>query len=351
MSTLTTEQRLHTLRLAGVFLAIIMTMTVVFSGVVYASAYAKLHRGMPPGDLFDDAQLQPNNRFRTYISESGDQASAELAFNLIVMNLIVLVFGAALSYILARRMLEPIEAAMHAQTQFVSDASHELRTPLTAIQTANEVALRKKTLSGAEARMLIEHNLADAKRLQQLTSRLLALAKHETNLTVQATDLQLLVSQAMTDVAAKAIARNIAVEDTTARVSVDVDPGAIVEVLTILLDNAIKYSPDGSTIIISSEAPKHGRVRINVKDGGSGIMPEDMPHIFDRLYRADSARTGSEEASYGLGLSIAKQIVELHGGTIEVASTVGQGSTFSFTLPVAKVPKPPKKAKRSKSES
>jgi signal transduction histidine kinase len=109
---------------------------------------------------------------------------------------------------------------------------------------------------------------------------------------------------------------------------------SLVQLFAILLDNAIKYSPAESVITLSTNA-KGGNALISVADKGHGIKAEDLPHIFDRLYRADQSRTKQKVEGYGLGLSIAKKIVELHKGAIDVSTKVDHGSTFTVRIPLA----------------
>jgi two-component system sensor histidine kinase BaeS len=111
---------------------------------------------------------------------------------------------------------------------------------------------------------------------------------------------------------------------------VDIDPERMAQVLGNLLSNALRYTPAGGTIILAAEA--RADVRIRVRDTGTGIPPEGVPHIFERFYRVDPSR--QQDGSSGLGLAIAKSIIEAHGGSVAVESKLGQGSTFTITLPV-----------------
>ncbi|MGD2078774.1 MAG: ATP-binding protein, partial [Chloroflexota bacterium] len=116
---------------------------------------------------------------------------------------------------------------------------------------------------------------------------------------------------------------------------IDADPDRINQVLNNLVSNALRHTRDGGRIDLSAEAKK-GVVLLRIRDNGAGIKPEDMPHIFERFYRGDKARQQNENGESGLGLAIAKSIVEAHGGEISVASVSGQGSTFTVALPQAK---------------
>jgi two-component system sensor histidine kinase BaeS len=116
------------------------------------------------------------------------------------------------------------------------------------------------------------------------------------------------------------------------------DPGQIKQVLLNLLDNALRYTPAGGTVTVRGSAAE-GQARIEVQDSGAGIAPQDLPHIFERFYRGDASRTRATGNS-GLGLAIARAIIEAHGGTIEVRSTPGSGTCFTLRLPLTAAPVP-----------
>jgi two-component system, OmpR family, sensor histidine kinase CiaH len=326
----------QTSRLMLTYLSIIMAMSISFSAIIYVTTVEQLERQLPRDFYVDDqGRFGPTPRVQAYIQDMISAGKQELLLRLYVLNMIMLVFGGAFSFMLARWTLEPIERNIKAQTRFVSDASHELRTPLTAIQATNEVVLRRKKLTLAEARDTIQSNLDDVKRLQRMTSMLLELLTNERNLILVPTLAQDIVSQSMTDVAPTATNRNITIDDQTGSDVVLADNETAAQALTVLLDNAIKYSPDGSTITLKTKRQR-SRVAIQVIDQGPGISKQEQQKIFRRFYRSDEARTHSSGSGYGLGLEIAQNIARAHEGSIELKSTVGQGSTFSLLLQAAK---------------
>jgi signal transduction histidine kinase len=250
---------------------------------------------------------------------------------ILLFNLFVLVFGTFLSYVLARKSLEPIEEAMASKDQFISDASHELRTPLTALLLSNQVALRNKKLKLTEAKKVLEENVFDIKRLQLLANGLLTMMQQQTvhKKKVQYADI---VHDARMNVEKMAQEKNIMLNNITKNFSFHTDPVIVHQIMTILLENAIKYSPEQSKVIISA-IKKQSSVVISVKDSGVGIAKKDLPYIFERFYRADSARTTQKTGGYGIGLSIARQKAEQLGGTITVKSALHKGSAFYLELP------------------
>lgn len=322
-------------RLAATYLAIIFGLTIVFSAVIYSISSARFDRPLPPRTQIGGMYYM-NDSIRSGVQElfndRADQARSDLLVSLVVMNLTVLVGGAFFSYYLARKTLEPIETAMEAQTRFVSDASHELRTPLTALQVTNEVALRKKKLTLSEAKDLIGHNLAETVKLHTLTDALLGLAGQANTETSKS---KLNIAEVILDVVqtltSLADSKRISIMHDIPASTVSANQSAVTQILRILLDNAIKYSPNGSTVTLSV-ATDHD-LTISVTDQGPGIAPENQTKVFDRFFRVDESRSSRHVEGNGLGLSIAKSIADRHGYAIGLTSKVGKGSTFSLTIP------------------
>jgi two-component system OmpR family sensor kinase len=225
------------------------------------------------------------------------------------------------------------EEALAHQRRFVADASHELRTPLTSILGYARM-LRKWGLdhpdASAEAVARME---AEATRMQSLVEGLLLLARGDEAGQVSLTreDLAAVVRDAIAAVPeVEPVGAKIAFQVRDTPLVVDLDRDAIQQVVGILVDNARKYSEPGDTIVVRVRRDADVAM-IEVADSGPGIPPEHMDHIFERFYRADASRT---TRGAGLGLAIARGIVERHGGTISVESTPGHGATFTVRLPI-----------------
>jgi heavy metal sensor kinase len=231
--------------------------------------------------------------------------------------------------------LRQLEAAFAREKQATADISHELRTPLAALLTTTEVALRKPR-PAEEYRELLEDCRLSGQQMNQAVERLLALARLDAGVATmrpERVDVAALARQCAAVVRPLAEARGLSLRvhggDGAQLVA---DPDKLREVLTNLLHNAIEYNrPQGSVDL--SVARDDGRVRVEVRDTGIGIPPEVREHIFERFYRADTAR-GEDGMHAGLGLAIVKGYVDLMGGTIRVESAEGQGSTFRLELPV-----------------
>ncbi len=330
------DQERARLKLAGTYLVIIMTMSIVFSFVLYGVSSNQLDRNLrrfPGGDARREPIVQLFEDIRqTRLEES----RAELQKKLLLFNISTLICGSLLSYVLAREALRPIEESVEAQKRFTSDASHELRTPLTAMRSEIEVALRDKKLTSKEAKAVLSSNLEEIVKLEALTGGLLQLARQGyKDIQPSSFSVKEVLSSAVNSVKPKAEQKKITIDTEKVNdIYVLGERESLERVALILLDNAIKYSSDKSTIIIETVTNKNG-VGFVIKDQGNGIAKKDLPHIFDRFYRADSARTRATNADggYGLGLAIAKQIVDAHRGSIEVASQLGKGTTITVLLP------------------
>jgi two-component system, OmpR family, sensor kinase len=225
-----------------------------------------------------------------------------------------------------------LEESLDSQRRFVADASHELRTPLTTVRGNVELLQRKPPLPASERAEILADTTDEVDRLIRLVNQLLVLARADAGQKLAAQPIE--VQQLLEDVArqAKVLAPETCVDcETRADCTAIGDRDAVKQVLLILLDNATRHTLPGTGIQIQAEGLGE-RVAIRVTDTGPGIAPSILPHIFERFYRGEASRNGH---GAGLGLAIAKELVELQGGTIEVASELGRGTTFTVMLPAA----------------
>ena len=325
-----------TTKLALSYLAVLMVVSLILTVPLYRVSAAAGERGLHRERQYFEG-TDPNAFDPNYQQVENGQVTGlhnRLRGELVGLNVLILVIGGGLSYYLAKRTLAPIETALAAQTRFAADASHELRTPLTAMKSEIEVALRDTKLSSGEARELLASNLEEVAKLEALAGGLLRLARHENEpLPVTAIALREVAVGAVSRLATAAAQHKITVDVDNIDVSVLGDADSLVELVVILLDNAIKYSQPGTTVSISARR-RGGTAALVVRDEGAGIAATDLPHIFDRFYRADTSRSKTTPG-YGLGLSIAARVAELHRGSIEATSRLGHGSTFTVHLPAA----------------
>ena len=330
-----------TLRLTVWYLGILMGISLIFSVMLYHASYNEINQGLrrQAGRLrtIDPAfigSFSPADLYDAEIQES----QTHLRNNLLLYNLIILVVGGAASYWFARRTLRPIEQAVEAQSRFTADASHELRTPLTAMRSEIEVALRGGELSSAEARELLSSNLEEIAKLEALSSSLLQLARYDegrSGIELAECELPALAKDVVEKLSKVAATRRITIELKSPKsLKFQADAASVRELLSILLDNAVKYSNESSAVRLELAKKAHHAV-VTVTDEGVGIKASQLPHLFERFYRADASRAKTQVNGYGLGLAIAKGIVDAHSGTIEVTSTPGKGSSFTVKLPLS----------------
>ena len=245
------------------------------------------------------------------------------------------------SYYLAKRAMIPIESAWEKQQRFVADASHELRSPLTGIYSNSELMLRHPQNTVEQESNRIHTIMNESSRMTKLIASLLTLARSDAN----KTDLQL--GQVDVSELIELVAAHFQSLSELEQIELEVnaapelkllgDSERLHQLLVILLDNAFKYTPKGGQVSVTGvKADKH--IVISVQDTGCGIKPENLPHIFDRFFREDKARS-RDKGGIGLGLSIAKWIVDMHAGKISVQSEPGKGSVFKVSIPVGKVNK------------
>jgi signal transduction histidine kinase len=277
----------------------------------------------------------PESDFEDVQRNQTDIARQHLNRDLVLLNMSALVVGGFLSYWFAGRTLAPIRRAHETQARFAADASHELRTPLANMSVENAVFLRQKKFTDAEARELIESNLEEVQRLESLSSNLLALTQYgQTELPMSDASVQDMVDDAANQSEKTLQTRQIKIAQKLECAKVHINAESVTRLLVILLDNAVKYGPANGTVYIAGA--RHGNSYVlTVRDEGAGIADKDLPHIFDRLYRGDSARTRTKASGYGLGLALAREIARANYAEITAYSHAHGGAVFSLELPLA----------------
>ena len=231
-------------------------------------------------------------------------------------------------------MLQSLQLAYEGQQRFVADASHELRAPLTGIQANLELLERHPGMREADRRVAVSEASEEASRLGRLVAELLELARADAGVVIrsQTVELDRIALEAVNEARHLAARRSIRVDRLDA-VTISGDPDRLKELVLILLDNAIKYTDPRGRISLRVQR-NDAHAEIDVSDNGMGISDVDLPHVFDRFYRADPARS-RDPGGTGLGLSIARWIAERHGGTVALASQPGVGTHATVTLPLA----------------
>lgn len=325
------------IKLTAWYLAIIMVVSLSFSFAIYVGVNRELRRI----ENFQKDRIQrlirgnpllpslPFDEDMDAISESRKR----IILNLALINISIFVFSGLGGYFLAGQTLDPIKKMVDEQKEFVSNASHELRTPLTSLMTEIEVALRDKKINLKTAKNLLSSNLEEVKKMNKLSNYLLKLNKFGTKDNDQfqsefeEVDLGKVALEAIDKITPLATKRGIKIIEDLKSIKVKGSSESLTELALILLDNAIKYSKKSGKVEVKTKDSS-----LIVSDHGIGISEEDLPHIFDRFYRADTSRSKDGVDGYGLGLSIAKSIADLHGAKIKVDSKEGLGTTFSVVF-------------------
>ena len=330
--------RSATVKLTVWYLCLAMAISLIFSIVVYNIGTNEIARSvhLQSERIYNQFPVFDDNPILHSSSDVGT-SDHDLLFRLILLNLVVLALAGIASYLLAVRTLEPIEEAHEQQKRFTSDVSHELRTPLTALKMESEVALMNPDISTKELKATLKSNLEEANKLELLVNSILKLTRMEADELRQnfgSIDSQKIVSEAVKEVKPLAKQRNITIEQKVADQNFHGDHESIKQLLVILLDNAIKYSGPESVIILEGQT-KDDHMIFKVIDHGVGISSQSLNHIFDRFYRAENSRNKDQgHEGYGLGLSIAKMIADIHNAVITVSSAPGKGTEVEVSFPL-----------------
>jgi two-component system sensor histidine kinase CiaH len=245
-------------------------------------------------------------------------------------GLAALAVAAAFGFLYAGRALVPIRESLRRQREFTADASHELRTPLTIVRASVEHLRRHRERPVAEVGDALGDIESEVGHLTDLVDDLLLLARSDSEviqLRHEPVDLAEVAGEALQRLRGQAEARGVKLRLDAAPAQVSGDPDRLRQVVAILIDNAIRHSPAGGTVMVSING--EGRPRVSVEDEGGGIKSDDLPHLFDRFWRAADAPSGGT----GLGLAIAAWIAEHHGGMIIPSNRPSGGARFELQLP------------------
>ena len=308
------------LKLTGVYVLILAIILVGFSLFLYKN----ISRSLSEADDNDFAGPDFHQHFV-------HNTLASVGQEIVLIDLVILIAAAGVSYFLAGYTLRPIQQALEAQQVFSEHASHELRTPLAVMKNDVEVLLRNHSPNKEQVQATLRGSVEEIDRLSRMVSDLLALARSQ-NHTLPIEDTADL-SAVAADVAAKmrplATNKNISVVvQGSMPLMAQGNVSALERVVTNLLQNAIEHTEAGGTVTVETRQENAFAV-LTVADTGSGIDEKDLPHVFERFYKAE------DEQGSGLGLSIVKGLVEQHGGSISIKSTKGEGTTATIKLSVA----------------
>lgn len=319
------------------YVLVIMFISISFSAVIYRMLSTELERFAHMQQTRIERRFQETMTVRPFIPPPDPELVAEtkhrLILFLVIINGAIIIISGGLGYILAGKTLQPIATMLTKQRQFISDASHELKTPITSLTTALEVTLRDPHITLQKAKAVMKENIEDLNNLQTLSNHLLELSQYETgivSLTKVPCRLERIILHAVHIASPLADKKHITITADKLAGTILGNEASLVDVFVILLDNAIQYSSEHSTVTVQTKTTD-GTIIASVEDHGIGIDAKHVLHIFDRFYRVDRSRSKTTKG-YGLGLAIAKQILALHNASITVDSAPKKGSTFQVSF-------------------
>ena len=259
-----------------------------------------------------------------------DKATWALA----ALGVIALIVAAAIGYVLSGGAMKPVREAYERQRQFAADASHELRTPLAVVLASADLLRSDTSITSPFLRQVIEDVRDEVKKMTKLVGDLLTVARTDgkaNQIKPMRMDLVAAAQQTVRIMRPFAEKKDIIIEEVLPKhADIYADEQKIRQLILILVDNAVKYTPEHGRISVQIAADK-GWFHLSVADTGIGILPEHQERIFDRFYRVDKARS-RRMGGNGLGLAIAREIVQAHDGTISLSSEIGKGTTFLVRL-------------------
>jgi signal transduction histidine kinase len=306
------------LKLTGTYVFILVVILLGFS----ITLYQNLERNLLDASDDDFSGIESHHHFV-------QNTLADVENEIILIDLIILIAAAGASYILAGYTLRPIQASMEAQRMFSENASHELRTPLAVMKNDMEVLLRNPNPAKDLVHKTLRSNIEEIDDLSQMAGDLLRLARSQNMTripkdTIDISSITTKIGEKMQPIASK--------KEITLRISqsglllIYGNVASIERILINLIQNAIDHTLAGGTVVVDVQS-KGSSAIIEVSDTGTGISEKDLPHIFNRFYKGESA-SGS-----GLGLSIVKELINQHAGDVSIKSTKGVGTVVTITLP------------------
>lgn len=324
------------------YLVIVALISFTISGIIYRQVENTAKNELIKQDVFIE------KRFKRVILNDGslrdemlqsdktlEQIRKNTIISLGVLNLFILIITSILGYWFAGKTLKPIQENDKKQKEFLANAAHELKTPITSIKTQMEVTLRDGNLTVEEARQALNSTIEDINYLTKIVNNFLSIGKLQENqqkMKITNLNLKLVVDEAALKFKDRLLEKKIIIENKVKDTKIEADEFLVKEIFGILIDNSIKYLKSYGIIDISVER-KTNYYLITFRDNGEGITKEDLPHIFDRFYKSDKSRFKSGTEGSGLGLTIAKEIMNKHKGVITCESELGKHTTFYLKFP------------------
>lgn len=326
------------IRLTVSYLLIVAFISILLSSIIYLTINQVTLESLKKEEKRIERNIIKNSQIPSPVSiKFSDEAITEVKnrnlSNLVLFNLLILGITGFAGYWVAGQTLKPIEENEIKQKQFISNAAHELKTPITASITSMEVTLRDPNLNLEESKKILKSVIEDLKSLNILVLSLLRFQKtQEIQDKKEISDLEKILDKVIITFKPIILQKKLIFNKNLEIKQILVFPNLFKELLLVLIDNAIKFSKSYGEINISSKLVEEN-IEIDIYDQGLGIPSEKISFIFDRFYKADSSRNKESDNGFGLGLSIAKEIVEKHKGIIECYSEEGKFTLFKIKIP------------------
>jgi two-component system sensor histidine kinase CiaH len=333
------KYKITRLKLTALYFLIIIFLLAAFSIIIIADRDRQFYRfdkiqdkapmgiNMPPPKI-------PEEKLKE-IESTINEIKFNTTINILLIDIFCALLAALLSYYLSGQTLKPILETVEKQKHFIADASHELKTPLTVLKTEAEVMARSKNATQEEYKDFANSVVYEVDRLTNLTNNLLTIAKSDGNAqALKSENLNLVETSREVMESMKNIAKekkiNLEFKSPIEKLEVFINKSRLEELVSIFIDNAIKYNKENGSIIVEIENQE--KPALKIKDTGIGIAKENQEKIFDRFTRVSEDRN---QKGFGLGLSIAKQICEENGIEIKVESEIEKGTTVNLIFPIS----------------
>lgn len=306
-----------------------MVVSILLSGLIYYAVSNEVSGGLT--NLGERIISKPDKTTQDQIikiqSEEAERSHQRLAYYLYILNLLIFILGGVSSYMIAKKIIKTIETTNKAQARFITDASHELRTPLAAMKSEIEASLYDKKITKKELQSTLKSTVEEVDKMSGLTAMLLDLSRVNTlNYDVGPVE----VNHAIQSVVDRSSDQTRLKYTCTRPAYIKGNELALETVFNIIIENALKYSLPKSKVEITVSQSSQ-KVYVKISNQGRGIAPEDIDHIFEQFYRGYSDT--KKLPGYGMGLALAREIVEHHSGHIDVKSTTDELTIFTVVLP------------------
>ena len=316
------------LRLTVLYTILTMTIVVLFSLALFISL-DRSSRGILDDDRQSNLITIQNHKFRSSIEN--------IENTIIYVDFLLLFLVLGLGYIIAGKVLNPIKKNMETQKRFLADASHDLRTPLAIMKSESQVLFQSNSENIDEYKQVMKSNIEEINKMTNLVEDLLLIARNESTksetILNEDVNLQKLIEKLISRMKPESDKKNIMINvKGTITSSIKGNINNVERAIQNILQNAINYTSKDGEIMVYLNEEKHS-CSIDISDTGVGIKESDLPYIFDRFYKAEHSR--NDASGSGLGLPIAKQIIEQHGGTIKIASKLTSGTEVIITIPLS----------------